>query len=130
MFVRQARPIDSAPPVRLIHRRHGLPVAHAEWWQGVFPGAEMVTIEGADRLLQGLDAGLIAEEAVAVITGRETIGSTGRAVVAVFFTDLVDCVDQTTSTEQRHNLDDSSNMCRSGRRGTRTPDIFLVREAL
>ena len=89
VFVNQIKPLDNAPPVRLIHRRHGLPIAHVEWWQEILPDAELVTIEGTDRLLQGLDAGLIAEEAAAFITGRSTTGPIDRALVAVLFTDLV-----------------------------------------
>ena len=97
-FLRQAQPIESAPPVLLVHRRQGLPVAHVEWWAQIFPDADTVTIEGADRLLQGLDAGLVAEEAVAFITGRTPIGSVERALVAVWFTDLVDSTPQAAAT--------------------------------
>ncbi len=73
-------------------------MAHVEWWARIFPDADTVTIEGADRLLQGLDAGLVAEEAVAFITGRTPIGSVERALVAVLFTDLVDSTPQAAAT--------------------------------
>ncbi|MEM7285780.1 MAG: adenylate/guanylate cyclase domain-containing protein [Actinomycetota bacterium] len=93
-FLRQAEPITNAPPILLLHRRDGLPVEHHEWWAGVFPSAEKTTIEGADRLLQGLDAGLIADEAAAFITGQAPAGSLQRELAAVLFTDLVDSTRQ------------------------------------
>ncbi|MDX2381212.1 MAG: adenylate/guanylate cyclase domain-containing protein [Acidimicrobiia bacterium] len=87
--LRQAQPIENTPPVQLIHRRQGLPEAHVEWWAGIFPEAEILSVEGADRLLQGLDAGLIAEEAVAFITGRAPHAPAERELAAILFTDLV-----------------------------------------
>lgn len=97
-FLRQVQPIEGAPPVLLVHRRRGLPVAHVEWWARIFPDAATVTIEGADRLLQGLDAGLIADEAVTFITGRTPAGSVERALVAVLFTDLVGSTPRAATT--------------------------------
>lgn len=97
-FLKQAQPIESAPPVLLVHRRQGLPVEHVEWWARIFPDAQSVTFEGADRLLQGLDAGLLAEEAVAFITGRTPIVSVERALVVVLFTDLVDSTPRAAAT--------------------------------
>ena len=83
-------PILGAPPVMLIRRREAMSLAALEWWLGIFPDAECVTIEGADFALNGLDAGLIAELAVGFITGAPVEAPIRRELVAVLFTDLVD----------------------------------------
>lgn len=93
-FLRRAQPIEDAPPVLLLHRRDGLPIDHHEWWAGVFPDAEKLTIDGADRLLQGLDAGVIAREAIAFITGKAAAGPLDRELVAILFTDVVESTRQ------------------------------------
>ena len=85
----EAEPILHAPPVMLIRRRDAM-VATLEWWQGIFPDAECVTIEGADAGVMALDAGLVAELAAGFISG-ETIEALPRTrIVAVVFTDLVE----------------------------------------
>jgi class 3 adenylate cyclase len=89
-FVAEARPIAEAPPVMLIRRREAMSPAALAWWNGIIPDAECVTIEGADKNIPGLDAGLIAELAVEFITGRPIEKPAQRQLVAVLFTDLVD----------------------------------------
>jgi class 3 adenylate cyclase len=89
-FVAEAQPVADAPPVMLIRRREAMSQAALEWWNGIFPDAECVTIEGADQDVPGLDAGLIAELAVGFITGTPIATPAERQLVAVLFTDLVD----------------------------------------
>jgi class 3 adenylate cyclase len=89
-FIREARPILNSPPVMLIRRRDAMSDAELEWWNGIFPDAECITIEGADMDIPGLDAGLIAELAVGFITGIPIAPPVQRKLVAVMFTDLVD----------------------------------------
>jgi class 3 adenylate cyclase len=89
-FVAAARPIPGGPPTLFIRRRHAMSQAEFEWWMGIFPEAEHVTIEGADAWEMALDAGLIAELAVEFITGEPVAPTAQRSLVAVLFTDLVD----------------------------------------
>jgi class 3 adenylate cyclase len=89
-FIAEAQPVADAPPVMLIRRREAMSPAEMEWWNGIFPDAECVTIEGADQEVPGLDAGLLAELAVGFITGTPVEAPTQRSLVAVLFTDLVD----------------------------------------
>ena len=89
-FLAEVRPIIDAPPVMLIHRREAASRALSEWWNGILPHAESVTIDGADQGIPGLDAGLIAELAVGFITGSPVVTPAERKLVALLFTDLVD----------------------------------------
>ena len=89
-FAAEAQPIVGGPPVMLIRRRGAMSAAEFDWWRGIFPDAECITIEGADMDIPGLDAGLIAELAVEFITGTPVVAPTERKLVAVLFTDLVD----------------------------------------
>ena len=88
-FVAEAQPILDAPPVMLIRRRDGMSLAMLEWWKRIFPDAEVVTIEGADVDVLGLDAGLVAELATGFITGAQVTIPAQRQLVALLFTDLV-----------------------------------------
>lgn len=88
-FVAEAQPVLNSPPVMLIRRRDAMSLAELEWWNGIHPNAECVTIEGADMDIPGLDAGLIAELAVGFITGTPVTAPIQRKLVAVLFTDLV-----------------------------------------
>ena len=89
-FVAEAEPIVHSPPVMLIRRRDAMKVATMEWWQGIFPDAECVTIEGADAGVMALDAGLVAELAASFISGEPIEALPQRELVAVLFTDLVE----------------------------------------
>ena len=83
-------PIPDAPPVMLIRRRDAMSSVALERWNGIFPDAECVTIEGADAGVMALDAGLIAELAASFITGAPIETRPHRELVAVLFTDLVE----------------------------------------
>ena len=89
-FIAEAQPVVAGPPVMLIRRRDAMGAAEFDWWRGIFPDAEYVTIEGADMDIPALDAGLIAELAVGFITGTPVEAPAERKLVAVLFTDLVD----------------------------------------
>ena len=89
-FVAEAQPVVDATPVMLIRRREAMTLAEFEWWNGIFPDAECITIEGADVGIEALDAGLIAELAAGFITGTPIEAPAERMLVGVLFTDLVD----------------------------------------
>lgn len=89
-FVAEAQPIVDGPPTMLIRRRDAMSLAELEWWTNIFRDAEVVTIEGADSGVLGLDAELIAELAAGSITGVPVSVPAQRTLVAVLFTDLVD----------------------------------------
>lgn len=89
-FVAAPRPVVDGPPIRLIRRRESMGPEDLAWWTGIYPDAEVVTIEGADSGMLGLDAGLVAELAAGFISGRPAAPSVERHLVAVLFTDLVD----------------------------------------
>jgi class 3 adenylate cyclase len=86
----QLEPISDGPPVLIIRRRDALDSAHAEWWHGVFPDAEIVTLEGNDLAVVSLDAATIAETIVEFISGERIESAPDRRLVAVLFTDLVE----------------------------------------
>lgn len=83
-------PLEGAPPVLIVRRRHALDSSHAAWWQRVFPEAEIVTLEGSDLADVSLDAGVVAETITEFITGERAEQLSERRLVAVLFTDLVE----------------------------------------
>jgi class 3 adenylate cyclase len=89
-FVAEAHPIANGPPTLLIRRREAMSLAELEWWMNIFRDAEIVTIEGADSGVLGLDAGLVAELAAGFISGTPIEHPVERQLLAVLFTDLVD----------------------------------------
>lgn len=89
-FVEGSGAIVDAPPTMLIRRRGAMSDGEFEWWHGIFPDAECVTLEGADAGEFGLDAGLLAELAVGFITGTPIAAPAQRKLVAVLFIDLVE----------------------------------------
>ena len=89
-FIERSGAIADAPPAMLIRRRDAMSDNEFEWWHGIFPDAECVTLEGADSGEFGLDAGLLAELAVEFITGTPIEAPSQRKLAAVLFTDLVD----------------------------------------
>ena len=86
----ELEPVPDAPPVLLIRRREAIGVEHLDWWNRIFPDAERVTIEGADRVICAPDAGHIAELMAGFMTGRRVTAPVERRLMAVLFTDLVD----------------------------------------
>ena len=82
-------PFDDAPPVLQIRRRDAPDLHDHEFWLGIFPEAESITIEGTDRQITGLDAGLVGELMAGFITGSPVVAPVERELLAVLFTDLV-----------------------------------------
>lgn len=89
-FIAEAHPIVDGPPTMLIRRRDAMSLVELDWWKNIFRDAEVVTIEGADSGVLGLDAGLIAELAAGFISGASIEHPVERQLLAVLFTDLVD----------------------------------------
>ena len=85
-----AAPIDGAPPLLLIHRRDAIHPDHLAWWAGVFPDAEVLTIEGVDRSIPTFDAAVIADTMGEFLAGERRPTRIDRPLVALLFTDLVD----------------------------------------
>ena len=83
-------PFDDAPPVLQIRRRDAPDLHDHEFWLGIFPDAESVTIEGTERQLAGTDAGLVGELMAGFIAGSPVRAPDERELLAVLFTDLVD----------------------------------------
>jgi hypothetical protein len=97
-FLAEVEPIPDAPPVMLIRRRDAMSLDELTWWNGIYPDAECVTIEGADAGVMALDAGLIAELAAGFITGTPVTTQAQRQLMAVLFTDLVDSTPTAVAT--------------------------------
>jgi len=89
-FIAEAQPILNGPPTLLIRRRDAMSLTELDWWTNIFRDAEVVTIEGADSGMLGLDSGLIAELAAGFISGESIELPVERKLLAVLFTDLVD----------------------------------------
>ncbi len=89
-FFAGSRTVVNGPPTMLIRRRNAMSLDELDRWTAIFPGAECVTIEGADSGVMALDAGLVAELAAGFITGAPVEASTDRRLMAVLFTDLVE----------------------------------------
>ena len=89
-FIAEAQPLLNGPPTLLIRRRDAMSLTELDWWTNIFRDAEVVTIEGADSGMLGLDSGLIAELAAGFISGESIELPVERKLLAVLFTDLVD----------------------------------------
>lgn len=79
-----------APRPFLILRSRGA-VTHGvlDWWVGRFPGAEVVTLEGADYELNGADSVFVADTIGAFVTGEQHTHGEDRPLLAMLFLDLV-----------------------------------------
>ncbi len=91
-------PMPDAPPVLLLRRRDAGDNAGQLFWKHIFPDAECLTIEGADSVIEALDAGLVAELMAGFITGGPITAPVERKLVAVLYTDLVDSTPTAAAT--------------------------------
>ena len=90
--------MPDAPPVLLLRRRDAGDIAGQLFWKHIFPDAECLTIEGADSVIEALDAGLVAELTASFITGGPITAPVERHLVAVLYTDLVDSTPMAAAT--------------------------------
>jgi class 3 adenylate cyclase len=83
-------------PAAIVHRRNAAltRLDDCKWWLDRLPGSEPIVIDGIDEMIEGLDAGTLADTMGTFITGERASSADERPLVAVMFSDLVDSTPQ------------------------------------
>lgn len=97
-------------PTLVLHREGNgwWPLEGAQWLAGQIPGAQFVSLPGADNYWWAGDADRVVDEVEQFLLGERTTQSSARELATIVFTDLVDSTERATragDAEWRATLD-------------------------